>query len=40
MQEGRQMGIRTKDINTIKDGVKIGPANGKGESTSKGQTSK
>jgi hypothetical protein len=30
------MGIRTKDINTIKDGVKTGPANGKGEGTSKG----
>jgi hypothetical protein len=34
------MGIRTKDINTTKDGVKIGPANGKGEGTSKGQTGK
>jgi hypothetical protein len=30
------MGIRTKDINTIKDGVKTGPANGKGEGTCKG----
>jgi hypothetical protein len=27
---------KTKDISTIKDGVKIGPANGKGEGTSKG----
>jgi hypothetical protein len=34
------MGIRTKDISTIKDGVKIGPANGKGEGTSKGQIGK
>jgi hypothetical protein len=25
------MGIRTKDISTTKDGVKIGPANGKEE---------
>jgi hypothetical protein len=24
-----------KDINTLKDGVKTGPANGKGEGTSK-----
>jgi hypothetical protein len=30
------MCIRTKDISTIKDGVKIGPASGKGEGTSKG----
>jgi hypothetical protein len=29
------MYIRTKNINTTKDGVKIGPANGKGEGTSK-----
>jgi hypothetical protein len=31
------MGIRTKNINmsTIKDGVKTGPVNGKGEGTSK-----
>jgi hypothetical protein len=28
---------QTKDISTIKDGVKMGPANGKGEGTSKGQ---
>jgi hypothetical protein len=34
------MGIRTKDISTIKDGVKTGPANGKGEGTSKGQIGK
>jgi hypothetical protein len=34
------MSIRTKDISTIKDGVKIGPANGKRECTSKGQISK
>jgi hypothetical protein len=25
---------KTKDISTIKDGVKTGPANGKGEGTS------
>jgi hypothetical protein len=31
------MGRRTNDTSTIKDGVKTGPANGKGESTSKGQ---
>jgi hypothetical protein len=30
---------KTKDISTIKDGVKIGPANEKGQGTSKGQTS-
>jgi hypothetical protein len=30
------MGIRTKDINTIKDGVKTGPASGKEEDMSKG----
>jgi hypothetical protein len=30
------MGIRRKDRNTIKNGVKIGPANGKGEGASKG----
>jgi hypothetical protein len=29
---------KTKDISTIKDGFKIGPTNGKGEGTSKGQT--
>jgi hypothetical protein len=29
------MRIRTKDISSIKDGVKMGPANGKGEGTSK-----
>ena len=28
---------KTKDISTIKDGVKTGPTNGKGEGTSKGQ---
>jgi hypothetical protein len=31
---------KNKDISTIKDGVKIGPANGKGEDTSKGQIGK
>jgi hypothetical protein len=31
------MCIRTKNINTIKHGVKTRPANGKGEGTSKGQ---
>jgi hypothetical protein len=31
---------KTKDISTIKDGVKIGPANGKGEGMSKGQIGK
>jgi hypothetical protein len=31
---------KTKDMSTIKDGVKIGPVNGKGQSTSKGQVSK
>jgi hypothetical protein len=30
----------TKDISTIKDGFKTGPANGKGEGTSKGQIGK
>ena len=34
------MGIRTKDISTTKNGVKIEPANGKGEGMSKGQISK
>jgi hypothetical protein len=34
------MGIRTKDMGTIKDGVKTGPASGKGEGTSKGQIGK
>jgi hypothetical protein len=34
------MRIITKDISTIKDGVKTGPANGKGEGTSKGQIGK
>jgi hypothetical protein len=34
------MGIRTKNISTIKDGVKTGPANGKGEAASKGQIGK
>jgi hypothetical protein len=34
------MGIRTKNINTTKDGVKTGPANGKEEGTSKGQIGK
>jgi hypothetical protein len=29
------MCIRTKNINTAKDGVKTGPANGKGEGASK-----
>jgi hypothetical protein len=31
---------KTKDISTIKDGIKTGPANGKGEGTSKGQINK
>jgi hypothetical protein len=31
------MFIRTKNINTTKDGVKTRPANGKGEGTSLGQ---
>jgi hypothetical protein len=31
---------KTKDISAIKDGVKIEPANGKGEGMSKGQTGK
>jgi hypothetical protein len=34
------MGIRTKDISTIKNGVKTGPANEKGEGASKSQTGK
>jgi hypothetical protein len=34
------MGIRTKGISTTKDGVKIGPVNGKEEGTSKGQIGK
>jgi hypothetical protein len=34
------MCIRTKNINTTKDGVKTGPANGKGEGASKGQIDK
>jgi hypothetical protein len=34
------MGIRTKDMSIIKDGVKIGPTNGKEEDTSKGQICK
>ena len=31
---------KTKDMSTIKDGVKTGPASGKGEGTSKGQIGK
>jgi hypothetical protein len=31
---------KTKDMSTIKDGVKSEPANGKGEGTSKGQIGK
>jgi hypothetical protein len=31
---------KTKDMSTIMDGVKIGPLNGKGQGTSKGQISK
>jgi hypothetical protein len=31
---------KTMDISTIKDGVKAGPANGKGECTSKDQIGK
>ena len=31
---------KAKDIITINDGVKTGPANGKGEDTSKGQIGK
>jgi hypothetical protein len=31
---------KNKDISTIKDGVKIGPTNGKGQGTSKGQIGK
>jgi hypothetical protein len=34
------MRIRTKDISTTEDGVKIGPTSGKGEGTSKGQIGK
>jgi hypothetical protein len=34
------MGMRGKDIITTKDGVKIGPASGKEEGTSKGQIGK
>jgi hypothetical protein len=34
------MGIRNKNISSIKDGVKTGPANGKGEGASKGQIDK
>jgi hypothetical protein len=34
------MDIRAKDISTIKDGVKTGLANGKGEGTSKVQIGK
>jgi hypothetical protein len=34
------MGIRTKDRSTIKNGVKIGPANEKGEGASEGQIGK
>jgi hypothetical protein len=31
---------KANDISTIKDGVKTGPANGKGEGASKGQIGK
>jgi hypothetical protein len=31
---------KTKDMSTIKNGVKMGPINGKGQGTSKGQISK
>jgi hypothetical protein len=31
---------KAKDISTIKDGVKTGPANGREEGTSKGHTGK
>jgi hypothetical protein len=31
---------KTKDISTTKDEVKIGPASGRGEGTSKGQIDK
>jgi hypothetical protein len=31
---------KTKDISTIEDGVKMGPVNGKGQGTYKGQISK
>jgi hypothetical protein len=34
------MCIRTKNINTTKDGVKTRPANGKGKGTSNGQIGK
>jgi hypothetical protein len=34
------MGIRTKYTSTIRDGVKTGPANGKGEGVSKGHIGK
>jgi hypothetical protein len=34
------MRIRTKDISTIKEGVKMGPASGKGGVMSKGQIGK
>jgi hypothetical protein len=34
------MFIRTKNINTTKDGVKTRPTNGKGEGTSMGQIGK
>jgi hypothetical protein len=34
------MDIGTNDISTIKDGVKIGPANGKRKGMSKGQIGK
>jgi hypothetical protein len=34
------MSIRTKDISAIKDGIKTGPTNGKGEDTPKGQVGK
>jgi hypothetical protein len=34
------MGIRTKNISTIKYGAKTRPANGKGEGTSKDQIGK
>jgi hypothetical protein len=34
------MGIRTKDISTIKDGVKTGPASGEGEGMFRGRISR
>jgi hypothetical protein len=37
---GEVNGHKNKGISTIKDGVKIGPANVKGEGTSKGQIGK